>query len=125
NLALNSTVRGKFYDSEALGNIAAVQDVPYVEISATRNDDGSKLVVSILNRHPSLRTYVNIDLKDFPKMQLSEGWLLTHPDPLAANSVEQPENVKSRQIGLPDKRGSRFRLDLPPLSVSILSLKKL
>lgn len=125
NLALNSTVRGKFYDSEALGNIAAVQDVPYVEISATRNDDGSKLVVSILNRHPSLRTYVNIDLKDFPKMRLSEGWLLTHPDPLAANSVEQPENVKSRQIGLPDKRGSRFRLDLSPLSVSILSLKKL
>ncbi len=125
NLALNCTVRGKFFDSEALGNIGAVQDVPYVELSATRNEDGSKLVISILNRHPSLRTHVNIDLKDYPKMMLSEGWLLNKDDFLASNSFETPENVKSRQISLPDKRGTRFRLDLPPLSVSILTLKKL
>ena len=125
NIALQCIVRGKFYDSQALGNIAAIQDVPYVDVTATRSADGSKVVLSILNRHPTSRTYVNIDLKEFPKMKLFEGWLLCKDDALAVNSFDNPDNVKSKQIGLPEKRGTRFRLDLPPLSVSILSLRKM
>ncbi|MCE5209040.1 MAG: hypothetical protein LLG42_12120 [Chloroflexi bacterium] len=125
NIALQCIVRGKFYDSQALGNITAMQDVPYVDVTATRSADGSKVVLSILNRHPTSRTYVNIDLKEFPKMKLCEGWLLCKDDALAVNSFDNPDNVKSKQIGLPEKRGTRFRLDLPPLSVSILSLRKM
>lgn len=124
-IALRTTVHGKFYDSQPLGNVAAVRDVPYVEIAATRDEQGEKLVISILNRHPVLRTYVNIDLKDYPKMKLGEGWLLHTEDVLAANSFDEPLKVKARRIGLPEKKGTRFRLDLPPASVSILALTRL
>lgn len=124
-VALRSVVRGKYYDSQALGNIAAIQDVPYVDVSATRNPEGNHVVFSIINRHPTNRTHVNIDLKGFPKLKLSEGWLLYKDDASASNSFIDPENVKSKQIGLPEKRGHRFKLDLPPLSISILSLRKM
>jgi alpha-N-arabinofuranosidase len=125
NVALRSLVRGKFYDSEALGNIAAVKDVPYIDISATRDNNGDKMILSIVNRHPTSRSFVDIELKGFPKMKLSEGWLMHNPDALAANTLDEPGNVKSKQVGMPEKRGSRFKLDLPPLSISILALNKL
>ncbi len=123
-LALNTVVRGKFYDSEGLGNIAALTDVPYVDVSATRNAECSRVVLAIINRHPTSRTFVDIDLKGFPKMKLDDGWVLRNEDELAFNSADQPERVKPRQVSMPAKRGTRFKLDLPQASLSILVLEK-
>lgn len=123
-VALRAVTRGKFYDIEALGNIPGLKDVPYVDVAASRSQEGSRLALCIVNRHPSSRTFVDITLQGFEEMQLSEGWLLHHNDPLAYNSLEEPQKVKSRKVDLPKKRGSRFKLDLPPVSVSILALEK-
>ncbi len=123
-LALNTVVQGKYFESEGLGNIAALTDVPYVDVSATRDAEGNRVVLGIINRHPTSRSFVDIQLKGFAKMKLSDGWVLRHEDELAYNSPEEPERVKPRQVIMPDKKGSRFKLDLPQTSVCILVLEK-
>ena len=123
-IALQVRVQGKFYDSEALGNISALKDIPYVDVAATRNREGSRVVLSIINRHPESRTYIDIELKGFAPMKLSGGWLMRNDDLLAYNSLQEPEVVKPKQVSMPEKRGSRFKLDLPPGSLSILILEK-
>ena len=55
---------------------------------------------------------------------LTGGWLLRHEDMLATNTFDAPENVKPKQVPMPNKGGKRFKLDLPPGSVSILVLEK-
>jgi len=120
---LNTTVRGKYYDIEQMGTIEPLQDVPYVDVVATSNPDHQRLVLSIINRHPTKRTFVNIDLEGFAEMQLAEGWLLRHADLLASNSFDRPDKVKPKRVPMPKKHGSRFKLDLPEGSLSLLTLK--
>jgi alpha-N-arabinofuranosidase len=123
--ALQCRVQGKYYDSAALGNITEMRDVPYVDVTASVNPDRTRLVFGIVNRHPTSRAFVDIDLKNFEDMLLSSGSVLYHSDLLATNSFDDPERVKPKEVSIPGKKGKRFKLDLPQASVSLLVLEKI
>jgi alpha-N-arabinofuranosidase len=123
-IALETKVESPTFNSQPLGNIEALQKVPWIDVTATRSRGGRRLALGVVNRDPYRRVYLSVRLFGFSGMRPVSGWLLNHPDPLAENSFARPENVKVkeievRQIGARD----RFTLDLPPHSVSVLALE--
>jgi len=112
---------GKFFDSSELGNIESLRDVPWCDVSATTNEDKSRVVLGIINRHPYRHANLHLDLKSFTRVKPDKALLLYHPDPMSVNTFDQPETVKIKQVQLPDRPSARFSLDVPPCSVAIFS----
>jgi len=124
-VALDAEVNSPVYKSQPLGNIEAMERVPYIDVSATRSRDGHKVVLGIVNRHPTRRVDLSVRLSGFSGIHPKKGWLLSHKNPLAENTFTAPENVKAREVDLrPIPRRNRFTLDLPPCSVSVITLEE-
>ena len=121
--ALKAHVAGKYFDSVQMGNIPALKDVPYLDAAVTCDEEGKKLVICMVNRHPEERAFVNINLEGFGKMKLSGGQVLRGEDLLAVNSFEEPEKVKPKTVMMPPKSGKAFRLDVSPACVATLILE--
>jgi len=63
-------------------------------------------------------------LYGFAELHPSRGWLLRHNDPSAENSFANPNNVKAKEVDLRQiGKRKRFTLDLPPCSVSVVTLE--
>lgn len=123
-IALETAVESPTFNSQSLGNIEALQKVPWIDVTATRSRSGRRVVLGVVNRDPYRRVDLSVRLFGFSGLRPVRGWLLNHPDPLAENTFARPDNVKVkeievRQIGSRD----RFTLDLPPHSVSVLALE--
>lgn len=124
-IALEAEVDSPYFRSERLGEIEAAQKAPYIDVSATRSRSGRRVVLGIINRDPHRRMDLSVRLFGFGELHPARGWLLNHTDPLAENSLEKPENVKSKEIKLRQiGNRARFTLDLPPHSVSVISLEE-
>ena len=123
-VALDVELDSPVYQSQALGNIEAMEKVPYIDVSATRSRGGQRVVLGIVNRHPTRRVDLSVRLYGFSDLSPKNGWLLRHADPLAENSFTNPDNVKAKAIDLRQiGKKSRFTLDLPPCSVAVISLE--
>ncbi len=124
-VALEVRLDSPTYKSQALGNIEAMEKVPYIDVSATRSRGGQRVVLGIVNRHPTQRVDLSVRLSGFTDIRPKNGWLLRHSDPLAENSFSNPENVKAKAVDLRQiGKHSRFTLDLPPCSVSVITLEE-
>ncbi len=123
-IALEAEMESPTFNSESLGDIEAMQKVPFIDVSATRSRSGRRLVLGVVNRDPHRRVDLSVRLYGFTELRPKRGWLLNHPDPLAENTFSNPENVKSKEIDLRQiGKRTRFTLDLPPHSVSVISLE--
>ena len=100
-VALSAQVRGPTFNSEGLGNIQAHRTVPYLDVTATRDAAGLRVVLGVINRHPTLPIEATIHLRGFGPLQPAQAWILSGPDPLAANSLDAPEQVVTREVLLP------------------------
>jgi alpha-N-arabinofuranosidase len=100
-LALHVQVHGPTFDSEELGNIQAHQGVPYLDVTATRDAAGLRVVLGVVNRHPSLSIQTNIHLRGCGPLRTARAWILSGPNPLAANSSDVPDQVLTREVLLP------------------------
>lgn len=124
-VALQVELDSPAYDSPALGNIDVIQKVPYIDASATCSRSRRRVVIGIVNRHPTRRVDLSVRLYGFGPLGPRRGWLLSGPDPLAANSFEQPEAVKAKEVELRSiGQRTRFTLDLPACSVSTIVLEE-
>jgi len=121
-LALRAAVRGPAFDSEAPGNIAAHAQVPYLDVTATRDEAGRRIVLGVVNRHPERAIEVELTLRGLESLLPTQAWVLSGPNPLAANSFDMPEKVTARQVAparLWDGHGvHRF----PACSVTVICL---
>jgi len=124
-IALQTEVQSPTFSSKSLGNIEAIEKVPYIDVTATRSRSGRRVVLSVINRDPHRRMDLSVRLFGFGPLHPARGWLLNHRDPLAENSFANPENIKSKEIELSKiSNRTRFTLDLPPHSLSIISLEE-
>jgi len=115
------------FQAKALGgNISERNQVPYLDITATRSTDGQRVVLGITNRSPLRQAKVMINLKgeDNRKFRVVEARLMEGPDALVANTVDAPERVSVRPIRSPRLRFAWLDLDLPPASLMVVELKK-
>ncbi len=100
-VALKTRVRGPTFNSEALGNIQAHQEVPYLDVTATRDEKGQRVVLGVVNRHPTLPIGATIRWRGLGQLRIARAWILAAPDPLASNSFDAPERVVAREVLLP------------------------
>ncbi|MBI9044678.1 MAG: hypothetical protein JEZ06_09345 [Anaerolineaceae bacterium] len=114
----------KHFDSLALGLMDACQDVPYLDVTVTRDKYGRKIVIGMVNRHPTRKIEMRIKFLSLEAWSLERGWLLKSPDPLTANTFEEPQAVIAKEVRLPSLTKNNFRVELHPASVATLVLKK-
>lgn len=57
------------------------------------------------------------------KLNPARAWLLTAPDPLPANTLETPEQVRVQGGPLPAMQGDGLRYELPASSVAVRALE--
>ncbi len=123
-IALAAEVESPRFNSRPLGNIEALEKVPWIDVTATRSRSGRRAVLGVVNRDLYRRVDLSVRLFGFAGLRPVRGWLLNHPDPLAENTFARPENVKVKEIEVRQiGRRDRFTLDLPPHSVSVLALE--
>jgi len=123
-VALDVELDSPTFHSQALGNIEDMEKVPYIDVSATVSRSGQRVVLGIVNRHPTRRVDLSVRLYGFEGLHPARCWILRHRDPLAENSFANPDNVKARAVDLRQiGKRRRFTLDLPPCSVSVVTLE--
>ena len=115
--ALNAIVESPKYDCKEF------TDVPYIESTATLEDDGSVTVFAV-NRDADEDTVLDIDLHAFGDLRIAEHILLHHDDVKAVNTEATPDNVVpvAGPGGVID--GEKATVRLPALSWNVIRFEK-
>jgi alpha-N-arabinofuranosidase len=85
------------FDSNRVGGIPSMKDVPLLDCSATLSDDGRKLVLFVINREDIQDVSADIELGGFEARGKVELHLLNGPDIEAENSFACDEVVSVRK----------------------------
>jgi alpha-L-arabinofuranosidase len=119
-LLVECKVNSKTFDSEALGNIEAFKSVPWIDATATCSQDGHKLAVSLINRHPTRRMKVRVNIKNAEtSVRPTRINILSAEEPLSENSFENPGAIHLKEQHL-KVRGKIFSVEIPACSVAVL-----
>ncbi len=98
--------------------------LPMIDVSATRSDD--TLSLFIVNRHYRSWAEVRVIPEGLEPGPPAELFIISHRDPVAENSFENPQEVKieKREVKLRGRSGRKdISLGIPDHSVACLSMK--
>ena len=109
-------VEGPTFDTSKEGTA-----VPVLDAVASRSADGSEIYVKVVNTSPTSAVDTEIDLRGVDVRPEGEWHVLTAPSLETHNSFATPDAVRPRREEL--KAGPRFRVALPPRSVSVIVLR--
>jgi alpha-N-arabinofuranosidase len=115
------------FHSERLGsNISERNQVPYIDITATRSTDRERIVIGIINRHPLKigKTMINLKGNENRAYRAVEALVMTGPDPLSVNTAEAPNTVGIEKVKPPKVQFAWLDMNLPPASVVLIILEK-
>lgn len=126
SIALPAKVSGPAFSSAALGNIRAHQDVPYLDVTATRDEEAERWVLGLVNRHPERALDVVIRLRGLPRAGGVRAQQMAAGDPLAANTLECPNTLSIHELPGREVRvhHRELRCRLPAASVTVIALAK-
>jgi alpha-N-arabinofuranosidase len=116
--ALQITVESPTYDT------AEINNVPYLETTATYDENAGTVTVFAVNRHLTERIELNAILGGFDGYSIEEHLLLTHTDIKATNTADNPDNVVPKPGGNSQMEGEQLSAVLEPLSWNVIRLKK-
>ena len=95
---------------------------PYLKLSAVANEAGG-LSLFALNRDMEQEMTVSVNARGFGRLALAEATVLTDGDLKAANTKAAPFRVKPTRLSGVVVGAETVRMELPPASWSVLSLK--
>ncbi|MEN3001434.1 MAG: alpha-L-arabinofuranosidase C-terminal domain-containing protein, partial [Armatimonadota bacterium] len=104
------------------GTMPTGGEIPIVDATATLSEDGTKLFVGLINRHPEREVQVRLTLGDFPAkptVTMARLWSEHFTD---TNTFEQPEKVKPTEQTLP--LADALNLTLPRHSITLLTIER-
>ena len=110
-----------FCERDSTGEDAPIETVPYVDVSATVNDDATQLSLAVINRHKDETIEVEIDLGDFQPEKKAVLYEINGPEIGAQNSFSEPGNVKIVEKPFTNA-ASDFTYMFPAHSVTLLKL---
>ena len=88
-----------------------MQKVPFLSVNASRDKDGSKLFIVVVNKNLDKGIETNIILKDFIHTKKGKAWILNGPSVNATNEIDH-NNVKiSSKDFLIDKNSFNFTFE--------------
>lgn len=98
-----------------------VAGIPYLDVSATRDESARKLYLSVVNRHRTDEIIASVRLRDARPAGAGQLHRLWAPDPLARNTLAAPDAITPTESPLA-LDGPAFNLALPPHSYSIAAI---
>jgi alpha-N-arabinofuranosidase len=112
-----------FCETDTTGENVPIDRVPYLDVSATTNSEGSQLCLAVINRHKDEAMEVEIDLGGFQPKKKANTFEINGPDVGAKNSFEEPDNV-----GVEEKdifgAASEFAYTFPAHSITLVQLAR-
>jgi alpha-L-arabinofuranosidase len=139
-----STTQSPTYDSEAVGEIAAVSNVPYLDVVSSRSAYGDTLYILAINKDFDRAIDTQIEVRSFRMPPEAITWTLAGTGIDAHTGTQLPEGIPwGRQIGDPIHNritsgskdevgirggsfrpsGPRFQYSFPPRSVTVIELR--
>ncbi len=115
--ALQTLVESPLYDCRDY------EGVPILDAVATQADDGS-LTVFCVNRDLSEDCVLELDLRSFGPLKMTEHIVLHHEDVHAVNTEEHPDAVSPAALPVQPLDGGRGQVKLSPLSWNVLRFGK-
>ena len=97
------------------------EDVPFVDISATRDPNNGNCSLLLLNRDLDKDREVEITFRDMTPTKVLAAETITGKDLKAGNSFAKPTNVVPVELDTPNV-GSKMTLKLPARSYSVLQV---
>lgn len=104
---------------ECQGQTGQRIEIPVLDVSATRSEDGSTLWLSVVNRDREQDVALDLDLLGGRPVS-ARTCLLTAPDLLSRNTIEDPDTVSPRWVDVADPGAP---LNLPAASYSVTELR--
>jgi len=112
-VALDTWVECEAFESEKYG------EVPYLDVSASLDPEGSAVTVNMINRDKDNAAPVTVEVGPASFAGTATLYEVTGDGPKAANSFEEPENVKT-EVREVEAMGCKVTLELAPCSASVL-----
>jgi len=120
---VSSTVKVETYDVEqGVRRIPSIPAVPYLDVAAALNADGSRLTLFCVNRAPTRAVQADVAVSGFAA-RTAKGQQLTAPDLYAVNDADTPEAVVPAVVTVETRDGG-IRHSFPPRSVTVIELAK-
>jgi alpha-L-arabinofuranosidase len=111
------------FAAQALGeNITQRAAAPYLDLTATCNKDGTRVVIGLINRSADHPMQVKLHLSHAEGLRPTRARVVGGGDPLAENTLEKPGQVIIRETHLPIFRADHLTQTLPPCSVTVWEL---
>lgn len=92
-----------------------------LDVAATRDEDRSELVVSVVNRDPENPIEARFEIRDLVVAGAGEAHTVTGTDPRTTNDFDRPDAV-SITVSAVDLRGGEPRYTFPPCSVTVIRI---
>ncbi len=101
----------------------SMKNVPFLDISATKENDNSRLIVSVVNRHKDESIKAKLDFKGISEGEyICSYYELNGPEPHSENTFEKPDTIRiSKQVlgkWIPDT------YEFPPHSLTFFTIEK-
>ena len=110
---LKAVVQSPVYDC------SDYEGVPTIDTAATLSDDGF-VTVFCVNRDLSEPCLLDLDLRSFGDLRMTDHIVLHHDDVKAINTEENPFNVAPATLPLTELDSGRAEIPIPPLSWNVL-----
>ena len=110
---LKAVVQSPVYDC------SDYEGVPTIDTAATLSDDGS-VTVFCVNRDLSEPCLLDLDLRSFGDLRMTDHIVLHHDDVKAINTEANPFSVAPATLPLTELDSGRAQIPIPPLSWNVL-----
>jgi alpha-N-arabinofuranosidase len=97
-------------------------DTPVVDAVATHDPETGEIAVFVVNRSVHEATTVDVDVRAFGTARLTEALTLANPDPYAKATPDDDAALAPRANATAIVTDGHLRVDLPPVSWSMLRL---
>ncbi|UCD37254.1 MAG: hypothetical protein JSW54_10520 [Fidelibacterota bacterium] len=103
------------------GRPQAIGEIPYLDASATRSDDGGTLYLGVVNMHDSANIETAISIEGWESGTQAKVIWLDGDHYMTENSFEDPNRItiQEKEVGI---QGATLEYRFPPHSVTIIEL---
>lgn len=115
--ALDVNVKAPVYSTKKFG------DMPLLDVSSSYDEASQTNAIFIVNRSQNESLPVELHWQDRVPASVVSAYQLSGTDPKAANSFENPNNIVTRPIAVPEIADQSAMLTLPPLSFTVIEVK--
>ncbi len=112
--ALDVAVKAPLYSTTKFG------DMPLLDVSASYNEENQDNVIFIVNRSQTESLPVELHWQDRVPQSIQSVYQMAGTDPKAANTFENPDQIKVVEVAVPKLDDGSAMLSVPPLSFTVV-----